>query len=93
MGPHFHDASQLQFSETALRNTLALINCQCYCLAGNKRRQGDRMLSAVRGHFKSGSWLTLCILSPRIPSLTGSRGVYLRVVGIILMVEWIGKYI
>ena len=55
------------FLETALRHTLALINCQCYCLAGNKRRQGDRMLSAICEHCKSGSWRTLCALSPRIP--------------------------
>ena len=26
-----------EFSETALRHTLALINCQCYCLAGVPR--------------------------------------------------------
>ena len=37
----------MPFLETALRHTLALINCQCLCLAGNKRRQGDRMLSAI----------------------------------------------
>ena len=54
------------FSVTALRHTLALINCQCYYLAGNKRRQGDRMLSAICEHCKSGCWRTLCALSPRI---------------------------
>ena len=54
------------FSGTALRHTLALINCQCYYLAGNKRRQGDSMLSAICEHCKSGSWRAICTLSPRI---------------------------
>ena len=54
------------FSGRALRHTLALINCQCYCLAGNKRRQGDRMLSAICEHCESGSWRTPWTLSPRI---------------------------
>ena len=62
--------TEVVFSGTALRHTLALINCQCYYLAGNKRRQGDRMLSAICEHCKSGCWRTLWRSRPFIDERT-----------------------